>query len=111
MSNEGSCHCGAVRIGLHDGPVDVTECNCSVCRRTGALWTYATPDQVDVAGAVDGYRQGDEALTLWRCKRCGIVTHWTPVDPAYGRMGVNLRLFDPAIWVSLPRVQVDGASW
>jgi hypothetical protein len=75
------------------------------------LWTYAPPDQVTVAGDGDGYCQGDKALTLWRCKLCGIVTHWTPTDPAYGRMGVNLRLFDPALWASLPRVHVDGASW
>ncbi len=111
MSHEGSCHCGAVRVMLTNDPVDVTECNCSICRRTGALWTYTCPDLVEVTGEIDAYRHGDEALTLWRCQRCGIATHWTPTDPAYGRMGINLRLFEPALWRDLPRVHVDGASW
>jgi hypothetical protein len=111
VSVEGSCHCGAVRVRLADPLVDVTECNCSLCRRTGALWAYAAPDRVTIDGTGDSYIQGDGALTLWRCHRCGIVTHWTPTDPAYGRMGVNLRLFDPALWASLPRVHVNGASW
>ena len=43
MSHEGSCHCGAIGITLEDDPVEASECNCSICRRTGALWTYASP--------------------------------------------------------------------
>lgn len=111
MCMTGSCHCGAIQVKLADAPIDVTECNCSLCRRTGALWTYAAPDRVSVTGDGDGYCQGDEALTLWRCRRCGIATHWTPTDAGYGRMGINLRLFDPVAWASLPRIHVDGASW
>lgn len=111
MSHQGSCHCGAVHVTIEHEPAEAYECNCSICRRTGALWTYAPPAQITVTGEGDGYRQGDEALTLWRCRRCGIVTHWTPTDPAYDRMGVNLRNFDPALLAGLPRTHVDGASW
>lgn len=41
-----TCHCGAVEIRLAAAPAQVTHCNCSLCRRYGALWTY-----VPLAGA------------------------------------------------------------
>ena len=111
MTHEGSCHCGAIRVRLCFTPEDATQCNCSICRRTGALWTYGPPDQIQVQGTGVGYVQGDATLTTWHCGTCGITTHWTPIDPSYGRMGVNLRLFAPELWDNLPRKLVDGASW
>jgi hypothetical protein len=64
-----------------------------------------------VTGDGMAYRQGDRALDLWHCPVCGCTTHWTPVDPAYHRVGVNLRMFDPMLWRDLPRRLVDGASY
>lgn len=109
--HEGSCHCGRIRIHLRDTPVEVTSCNCSICRRTAGLWHYTAPDRVTVTGTGTAYRQGDGALDLWHCPTCGCTTHWTPTDPAYPRMGVNLRMFDPALWQTLPVREVDGASY
>lgn len=111
MAHKGSCHCGAIKVSLPFTPTEATECNCSICRRTGALWAYGPPDEIDVAGTAIGYVQGDATLTTWHCGTCGIITHWTPVDPDYGRMGVNLRLFEPDLWEKLPRKKVDGRSW
>lgn len=111
MSHEGSCHCGSIRITVNDDPVDASECNCSICRRTGALWTYASPNKVKVSGDGIGYVQGDKSLTLFHCNTCGVITHWTAIDPDYDRMGINLRLFEPSLWTELPRLTVDGASW
>ena len=111
MSHEGSCHCGSIRITVNDDPVDASECNCSICRRTGALWTYSSPTKVKVSGEGIGYVHGDKCLTLFHCNTCGVITHWTPIDPDYDRMGINLRLFGPSLWTELPRLYVDGASW
>lgn len=111
MSHAGSCHCGAIRITISDDPVDAGECNCSICRRTGALWTYGSPSRIAVLGEGVGYVQGDRMLTLVHCPTCGVTTHWIASDPDYDRMGVNLRLFDPALWTALPRRPIDGASW
>ena len=111
---EGSCHCGAVRLTLPEPPEDLGSCNCSICRRIGGLWGYYRPDEVTVSdpeGRLTGYVQGDASLTTWHCGRCGCTTHWSPNDPAYERMGVNLRLFDPEVWEPLPRRLIDGASW
>jgi hypothetical protein len=75
-----SCHCGAVvlELDLPDGIVDPCRCNCSICRRKGAI-VAAVP--------LSGLRviQGDDVLTLYQfntytakhyfCSRCGIYTH------------------------------------
>jgi len=75
-----SCHCGAVVLALTlpDGIVDPRRCDCSICRRKGAI-VAAVP--------LEGLRivQGVEALTLYQfnthvaehyfCSRCGIYTH------------------------------------
>lgn len=109
--HHGSCHCGAVRLMLREDPVEAVSCNCSICRRIGGLWAYAEPAKITVEGAGVAYRQGDCMLDTWHCGTCGCTTHWTPVDPAYQRMAVNLRMFDPALWQDLPIRHVDGASF
>jgi len=107
---EASCHCGAVTIEVDAAPTELTSCNCSICRRLGALWCYYAPAQVRVSGATATYQWGDRTLDLHRCVTCGCTTHWTPLDPTGERMGVNARLMDPAI-VEAARVRrLDGAS-
>jgi hypothetical protein len=107
----GTCHCGAVDLALDSSPIEAAECNCSLCRRVAAAWHYCPPAQLRVTGELAGYVQGDRTLTTWRCANCGNVTHWTAIDPDYPRVGVNLRLFDPALWEDLPRKKIDGASY
>jgi hypothetical protein len=107
---EANCHCGAVTISVETAPIELTECNCSICRRNGTLWAYYSPKQVTVKGDTDVYEWGDRALKLHRCKTCGCVTHWSANDPTYDRMGVQARLMASKI-VSAARVRkVDGAS-
>lgn len=109
--HKGSCHCGAITLELAEAPVQASECNCSLCRRTGGLWHYCPPSGLVVTGQPTGYVQGDCTLTTWHCATCASVTHWTAIDPDYGKVGVNLRMFDPALWEKLPRRFVDGASF
>ena len=55
---EASCHCGAVRFTVETAPGDVNSCNCSICRRYGALWAYYQQPQVQFAadnGTTDVY--------------------------------------------------------
>jgi hypothetical protein len=95
-----TCHCGAVRIDVETAPVEVTSCNCSICRRTGALLAYYSPRQARFTPSpppTDTYMWGDKSIVFHRCKTCGCHTHWSAVDPAYDRMGVNMRLADPEV--------------
>ena len=75
-----SCHCGAVilELALPDGIVDPRRCDCSICRRKGAIVA-----SVPLAGIT--IIQGEEVLTKYEfnthtakhffCSRCGIYTH------------------------------------
>ncbi len=107
---EGTCHCGAVRIEMGRAPVEVTSCNCSICRRLGGLWAYDAPARVRVTGVTDTYRWGDRTLDLHRCRTCGCTTHWTPTDAARDRVGVNARMFDPAVLAAARVRRLDGAD-
>jgi hypothetical protein len=110
---EGSCHCGAVRIRLAEPPGEVTECNCSICRRLGALWAYYPAPQVDIAGeaATTVYRHGPQTLAFHHCRTCGCTTHWRSVDPARERMGINARLLDPDVMAGALVEHFNGAAW
>jgi len=55
MLQQASCHCGAIKIRLQFDPLEASEYNCSICRRTGALWAYASPDEIEVSGTGVGY--------------------------------------------------------
>jgi hypothetical protein len=108
---EATCHCGAVRIEVETPPQTVTSCNCSICRRTGGLFAYYSPKQVRVGpGATDIYIWGDRSLELHRCKVCGCVTHWSPIDKTLDRMGVNARLMPPEVLARARVRRFDGAD-
>ena len=110
---ESSCHCGAIRIEVEAAPETVTDCNCSICRRYGVLWAYYPLKQVRIvsgSGATDIYMWDDRSIEFHRCKTCGCVTHWAPVDPAVDRMGVNARLMDLAVVAAARVRKLDGAG-
>jgi len=112
----GSCHCGAVRLVVPRRPRSLTECNCSICRRYGALWAYYRASAVRVRharGAAERYLWGEGSLRFVRCARCGCVTHWEPTRPGPARrMGVNARLLDPEAILGVRVRRLDGArTW
>ena len=77
---KGSCHCGAVSFELSQLPQSLMDCNCSVCRRIGALWGHVAIDAVTVSAPENGmveYIHGDRMLAFNTCKTCGCTTHWS----------------------------------
>lgn len=108
---QASCHCGRVVLDIADAPNEVTDCNCSICRRYGVLWAYYRPAQVATHGVddTDRYLWGDRAIAFHRCVDCGCVTHWSAVDPARDRMGVNARLMSLAVLAEARVRHLDGA--
>jgi hypothetical protein len=109
-----TCHCGAIRITVPRRPRTLTACNCSICRRYGALWAYYKPEAVRVEGARRGsedYVWGDRTLRFVRCAKCGCVTHWEPIPAGSGnKVGVNARNFAPDALGAVRVRRLDGAS-
>ena len=111
---KGSCHCGAVTFILNAVPEHLTACNCSVCRRIGALWAHDSIEKFEIqsSGETSTYIWGDKSLAFHSCKNCGCTTHWANLDPGGDVMAVNCRMVDPEDVVSIPVKQFDGAdSW
>lgn len=110
---EATCHCGAVRLGLPSLPDAVTRCNCTICVKIGALWTYFSPSSVEMIDAnkkTSVYMWGDRSIQIRHCPTCGCLTHWTPVSGGLDRMGVNARMIDGLDLAGLPVQEFDGAS-
>ena len=107
---KGTCLCGAVTWEFESQPDGATACNCTACRRYGALWIYGHEGHdVRVAGATQPFVRG-KALSFNFCPRCGCVTHWQPIGRASNRMGVNFRNFDASVIGSTRVRRFDGAN-
>ena len=110
---QASCHCGVVVLDITEASSEVTDCNCSICRRYGVLWAYYSPKQVQLLPpdpVTDIYMWDDRSIAFHRCRNCGCVTHWSAVDKTVDRMGVNTRLMALDV-VARARVRrFDGAS-
>lgn len=78
--HEASCHCGSIKFELElpDGLVDLRRCDCSICRRKGAVVASILLSGIKIL-------EGENLLKLYQfntktakhyfCSICGIYTH------------------------------------
>ena len=112
---KGSCHCGATHWRLQGDPGSITACNCTLCRRYGALWAYDYEHgRISVEGPTSSYSRRNKenpALEILFCASCACVLAWRGLrDEGDGRrrMAVNLRLAPPEAVAHLPIDHFDG---
>ena len=113
---KGTCHCAAIRIELSELPRFLIDCNCSICRRNGALWALYEAASVRVSGHPEHtteYIWGAKTIRTLLCSTCGCVTHWEALEARpNSRLGVNIRNFDLGHIEAVPIRRFDGArSW
>lgn len=110
----GTCHCGYVHIAIPAPPQWIINCNCSICRRYGALWAQYEASTVRIKGHPEhtvGYIWGKKTLKTFRCRHCGCVTHWEPCEIGEGsKLGVNVRNFEPEQIGNVRIRRFDGAD-
>ena len=74
MAFEG-CHCGKLAYTVdEDPPAKAMACNCSICRRRGALHHFTTPDKFHFRGSeadVATYRWNKQIIRFEFCTTCG----------------------------------------
>lgn len=110
---QGRCHCGAVRFEVSTSVTPAARCNCSLCRRRGALMS------APVDASALRLLQGDNALHHYQfntrvarhyfCRHCGVYPfHQTRRDPT--RWRVNLGCLDIDDPYRLPAQVIDGAA-
>ncbi|MDM3872482.1 GFA family protein [Porticoccus sp. W117] len=112
---QGECHCGAVSFEISEAPEKLVDCNCSICRRIGALWGHVSIDSVNINSPAEGttaYVQGDKTLAVHTCKSCGCTTHWESLQADGEYMAVNFRMCEPEVIEQFRIRKFDGAdSW
>lgn len=113
---EGSCHCGKVRYTVSaDLSGEVMTCNCSMCRRTGALLTFVPAAQFEL-------KQGEDALTDYQfnkkvihhlfCSTCGVRSFARGTGPDGSQMvAVNARCLEGVDAGTLKIQHIDGARF
>lgn len=111
----GACHCGRAHWTLEGEPGPVTACNCTLCRRYGALWAYDFENErMTISGATTTYTRpgkADPALEMHFCPTCGCVICWRGLrldEAGRRRMAVNVRLAEPEAVANLPIDHFDG---
>jgi hypothetical protein len=111
-THEASCHCGAIAFTVEGDFKEAIDCNCSMCRRKGALLaavpraaiTLKTPD-----AELGTYQFNTHAIYHHFCRNCGTAPFSEAVD---GKMAmVNLRCVPDVDLKALKIVEFDGASY
>ncbi len=115
MAYDGSCHCGAVTFSV-DGkaPAQAMVCNCSMCRRTGVMLTFAPRSTLTLhsgENALRGYTFHTRKITHQFCETCGIEPFAYATAPdGTPAVAINLRCV-PSIDLDALEIQrFDGAS-
>lgn len=114
-TRRGACHCGAVEfeVELLNGFKDLRRCNCSLCRRKGAIMASVPLDKLKIL-------RGENKLSLYQwntrtakhyfCSVCGIYTHHQRRSNP-NEFGFNVACLDGVNPYELRDIQIaDGAS-
>ncbi|MBV9348849.1 MAG: GFA family protein [Pseudolabrys sp.] len=110
---KGSCQCGKVKFEADTEIKDVISCNCSRCRRLGALLSAVPGDKFKLVageGAMTTYKFNKHVIDHQFCATCGIQPF------AQGKMGdkpmvmINVRCVEGVDAESHPVRKFDGAS-
>lgn len=114
ITHTGGCHCGKVRFEvIAPSKVEVSECNCSICSKSGYLHLVVPAERFKLLS-------GREALTSYSfntgtarhlfCSQCGIKSFYVPRSHPDG-FSVNARCLDAGTIEELTVRSFNGQEW
>jgi hypothetical protein len=111
----GGCHCGEVRFEVTTDLSSVVACNCSICQKRGALWSFVPAEHFALrAGADDlkDYQFGKKSIHHQFCAQCGVAAFSRGTSPKSGAemIAVNVRCLDDVDVAALKVTPFDGRS-
>lgn len=111
--HKGHCHCESVKWVYPKKLESVTACNCTLCRRYGALWAYGYLDEgITVSGPTQTYERGRKINGYHFCANCGCLAYnLSQSKDSEGRLriAVNMRMVEnPDQIMELPIDHFDG---
>ena len=111
---KGGCHCGAVRFEvLASDEVELVDCNCSMCAKTGYLHLIVPKSRFRLLSSeanLTTYTFNTGAARHLFCSVCGIKSFYVPRSHPDG-YSVNFRCLDAADFHDVRVVPFDGAHW
>jgi hypothetical protein len=114
VTHSGGCHCGRVRFEVvAPQRLEVSECNCSICSRTGYLHLLVPADRfklVSGADALTGYAFNTGTAKHLFCSVCGIKSFYVPRSHPDG-FSVNARCIDSPTVEEMTIKQINGREW
>jgi len=110
----GGCHCGEVRYETNTDLATVMACNCSICTKRGAIWTFVKPDQFALrSGEQDlrDYQFNKKVIHHLFCCVCGVESFARGTGPDGSEMiAINVRCLDGVDIAALTPAPFDGRS-
>lgn len=110
----GGCQCGAVDFDVDVDLGHTAVCNCSRCRRLGAVLAFTSRDAFKLNAGEDNlaeYQFNKHAIHHLFCKTCGIQSFSLAATPDGREMvAVNVNCLGGVDARSLPSEAFDGAS-
>jgi hypothetical protein len=114
ITHSGGCHCGRVRFQVQAAArVPVSECNCSICAKSGFLHLLVPSSRFRLlsgADALTDYRFNTGTARHLFCSVCGIKSFYVPRSHPDG-YSVNARCLDDGTVESLEITPVNGREW
>lgn len=111
----GGCHCGAVRFraSLPSSEVELLDCNCSMCSRSGFLHLivpHSAFARLTPRAALTSYRFGTGAAEHLFCATCGIKAFYQPRSHP-DAWSVNYHCLDGGHGLTPTVIPFDGRNW
>ena len=106
-----TCHCGAVeaKINFPDNLEKILRCNCSLCKRKGAVMSMVKNEDFKITKGIDKlklYQFHTKVAKHYFCSICGIYTHHNPrSNPAM--TGFNLGCVDKVDTFDLKNIVIN----
>jgi hypothetical protein len=114
LLHRGGCHCGRVRFEVAaPAHLDVSECNCSICSKSGYLHLIVPKVRFRLlagADALTAYTFNTGTARHLFCSVCGIKSFYVPRSHPEG-YSVNVRCLDEGTVESVTVRQTDGRNW
>jgi len=111
---QGGCHCGRVRYEATSDLAQVVDCNCSICIKRGALWTFVKAPQFKLLRGEDAltdYQFGQKRIHHLFCASCGIGSFSRGLAPnGEATFAVNVNCLDGVDTSSLKLTPFDGKN-
>ena len=113
MTYRGGCHCGRVAFEVDGECTEVTECNCSICRKKAYLHWIIPGERFRLltpADALATYTFNTQTAQHHFCPVCGIASFYVPrSDP--DKIDINARCLDGLELSQLHVGRFDGQNW